>query len=730
MLFDSDTNRLTIKTATRRLILLVALLASIVGDGRAAGEQDAAEDLVAVDSRFNETPGAEIDTSSWRCRFCPDNADQPWFLEVETGPGYVSNDSFKFGEYNGLEDKGLFLVLDVDARYRDGEANYLDISASDLGLDIRDVDIEGGKQGRYRINLLFDQIDHNELDTARTPYRGTSSQLLPDSWVAGSTTLAMTTLNSDLRDIDFSTRRRVLKLNSRVIQNEKWSYDVGVERQTRQGEVPFGAAIGTTFADARSAILAKPIDYVTERLELAANYRDNDGTGSISFVLSTFRNDNSSLEWENAFSVGSTSGQLAQEPDNQMWQIGASGQYRRFENVRLNGSLTFARLTQNEDFLPYTVNSVVATPPLPRSSLDGKVDVARANANALWMLDSGSRVKLSYEYFEHVDDTDRDTYTYVIADNALTGTPRANFSYDFRTQKFGAEASRRLERNDNLSGGLEYGVYDRTYQEVEHSTETRIWTRYAKSTSANVDYSVQLEGARRDADSYEAQAELIPPENPQLRKYNLADRDRIAASFNMDFTAGERWFVSLGLDQATADYTDSSVGLTESRDMSIGFDLQYLLSDEISLTAYLDHTEISSIQDGSSLAGDPDWSAENEDRIDTLGLGLSYIPREENFRLGIDYVHTVAIGKIDFDDVSVTPLPDLESELDNIEIYAELDYSENLTYRASYAYEVYEEKNWNLDGVTPSTIDNVLTLGETSPDYRIGVLWMTLKYRL
>ena len=139
--------------------------------------------------------------------------------------------------------------------------------------------------------------------------------------------------------------------------------------------------------------------------------------------------------------------------------------------------------------------------------------------------------------------------------------------------------------------------------------------------------------------------------------------------------------------------------------------------------------EKQSSQDGSSVAGDPDWSADNEDTIDTLGLGISYAPAEENFRLGLEYTRSDATGEIRFADPSLTPLPDLESELDNIEIYGEYDYSDNLSYRASYVYEIYEEKNWYLDDVTPSTIDNVLTLGETSPDYRIGVVWFSMKYR-
>ena len=723
---DTARRRLPLGTGSFPALLAAALL--LAGSAQAA--DDKTEDgIVPADSRFNETPGSEVDTSRWRCRFCPDNDEQPWFVEIEAGAGYVSNDSFKFGEYNGLHEQGFFPILGVDAQYRDGEANYFDFEATGLGLDGRRLELEGGTQGQYRIDLLLDQIQRNQLDTARTPYRGSTTQTLPPGWVAGSTTSTMTTLDNDLEARDFSTRRRITSLGGRVIQNRHWSYDARFERQRKEGEIPFGAAIGTTFADARAAILAKPVDYVTDRFELAANYRDNDFVGSLAFVVSVFDNDNRSLQWENAFSVGSGNGQMALEPDSEMQQISVTGQYRGFDKLALNGSLSLARLTQNERFLPYTVNGGVATPPLPRNSLEGKVDIARIDASALWTPGPRSQAKLYLQYFEHVDDTDRSTYSYVIADNALSGVPRANIPYDLRTRKLGAEAGYRMQHDARISGGLEQGWYDRTYQEVDQSTETRAWAKYGKRTAADVNYSFEIEARSREADDYGVLAELIPPENPQLRKYNLADRDTLGAAFDIDFVAGERWFVTISIDRASADYANSSVGLTDSEDSSAGFDLQFLLSEEISIAGYFNRAVIESTQDGSSIAGDSDWSADNEDRIDTLGFGISYAPAEKNFRLGLEYMHSEAKGKIHFSDPGLTPLPDLESELDNFEIYGEYDYSEDLSYRASYVYEVYEEKNWYLDDVTADAIDNVLTLGETSPDYRIGVLWLSLKYR-
>jgi len=707
--------------------ILLASLLSFTVSSYAVAQEETETEKPGGNNIFDEIK-LNINTSKWKCKFCPDNADEPWVSEITVGPGYVSNRSYKFGEYNGLNDKGFFLVLGIDAMYRGENANYLDIEAENLGLDSSRLDIEGGRQGKYKVNVVVDQITRNNLDTARTPYSGTTSQTLPATWVAGATTAAMTSLPSDLRNINYGTRRRHLEVTSSIIQNATWSYDVSFKRQTKEGNTPFGAAIGTTFADAKSAILAKPIDYTTDRFEISANYNRRDINGSLSFISSTFKNGNNALSWDNAYTTGASSGQIALEPDNEMLQIMASGQYRGFENISVNGLVSIAKLTQNQPFLPYTTNGALAPPALPQSSLDGSVDVASANVNANWTINEKSKVKLTYELQEQVNTTDRATYTYVIADNAITGTPRANFPYSFRTQKLKANTSYKLENKDKITSGIEYGLFDRTYQEVNRSSETSIWAKYAKRLSLDVNYSFKLEGSTRNASSYKVLAELVPAENPQLRKYNLADNKVLQASFNIDFDAFDRLFVNIYLDRSNTRYSNSSVGLTKSDDVAISVDAQYMASDELSVTGYIQQSAISSTQNGSTVAGSPDWSAKNEDTIITIGIGSDYSVIEDELSIGFELVHTGATGKIILSGASATPLPDLVSKRDSIEIRVNYKYDENTTYKLGYIYEIYKEENWNLDGVSQTTIDNVLSLGEISPDYKIGVIWLSMKY--
>lgn len=694
----------------------------------ASGSANAAEHSGTEDASKRATAEKPlIDKSKWQCKFCPDNAEELWYSEIDIGLGYVSNESFKFGEYSGLNDDGAFLQLDIDLMYRDEDANYFDIQADNLGLDSHRIDLEGGKQGGYKIYATLDQITKSNLDTARTPYSGTTSQSLSDNWITAANTAAMTGLLTDLRDINFNTERRRVSVGGNIIQDSHWNYTVNVDHQTKQGQTPFAAAIGSTFADTRSAIIAKPIDYITDRFELAANYKHNDLNGQFLFITSTFKNENAALNWQNAFSTGAGAGQSSLEPDNEMLQLMTHGQYRGFENVLVNGLISVSKLTQNDRFLPYTVNGILNPPALPENSLDGSVDVANANAAVIWTISDKTRIKFAYEYHEQVDDTDRSSFTYVIADNSITGAPRANFPYDFRNQKLSADTRHILDENSKILGGIDFGLKDRTFQEVDQSRETSIWAKYIKSLPSNVNYSLRLERFSRFADSYDVLSEVVPAENPQLRKFNLADNRAYKAAFNIDFPATEMLYLNFAVDIANNDFHKSDVGLTESDDLNIGIDALYSVDENFTLSGYISRSVISSSQSGSSSAGDADWKADIEDTILTLGVGIDHRLFRDDLSIGLEIVHTNATGDITLSGPA-NPLPDLVTKRNSITVYADYQYNENLTYKLSYLYEDYKEKNWNLDDVTPSTIDNVLSLGETSPDYEIGLIWLSLKY--
>jgi MtrB/PioB family decaheme-associated outer membrane protein len=660
----------------------------------------------------------------WKCKFCPDLSEKQWDGYFNLGLGYVSNDSYKLGEYNGLNEKGVSLDGDFSALYRDNQGNYWDIRGNKLGLDSPYLGVEGGQQGQYKLKLEIDQITRYNLDTSRTPYSGDSIQTLPAGWVNAADTTGFTTLATDLHDINFFTKRRSFTLGGEYISSAKWSYEAWFKRQTKEGNQPTAFSFGFN----RAAILSKPVDYTTDDIELKANYHHADFNGQIALIHSKFENANKFFRWENAYAspTGAPQGQAGTEPDNSKQQILLTGNYLGVKDMQLTGLFSYAQLKQDEAFLPYTVNSDLTPPALPANSLNGKVAVFNTNLAAHWQYSPEQAWHLIYEHHEQDNSTARNTYTYVTADDTVTGTPRANFPYGFRQQKFKVNTDYKFDNQIKLSGGGQLSKIDRDYQSVESTAEASLWAKLKQRIDNKLQYSLKAEVSDRNIDNYNVASEVTPADNPLMRKYNIADRRGHKIEFNLGYAATDAFTVNFSSDVAQYNYDATTIGLTKSDEFSVGLDMQYMVNVDLSITGFIHNTKIKSQQAGSQALSTADWTANDNDNVATVGLGANYQVIKNKLKFGLDYVHAESSAAID---ISVGgPFPDLTTKRDTIIAHADYIVDEKLTLKASYQYEKYDEDNWYISNVAPGTLSNVLTLGNTPPTYRIGVFWLTLRY--
>ena len=154
---------------TRSFLLTLAVASILSAAGTASAQQAAAPD-----------------TSAWTCSKCP--FDRGYRSEVEVGAAHVDEDSAKFGDYTGLDEKGGYVIANAEGRASEESGYVLDYELTDLGLDSREIRLGGGKQGRYDFELFYDRIPHSIWDTTATPYRaaGNTDLTLPAGWVAES----------------------------------------------------------------------------------------------------------------------------------------------------------------------------------------------------------------------------------------------------------------------------------------------------------------------------------------------------------------------------------------------------------------------------------------------------------------------------------------------------------------------------------------------------------------
>lgn len=649
-------------------------------------------------------------TESWTCKWCPYKKEAFKKGVIEVGIGSTSNDSFKYGSYTGLDEQGVHLVGNGKYEYKDSDSNYVEIEARDIGLDSRHFEVAGGLQGKYDLELQYSMLPSLHSDTARTPYRGGVTQRLPVGWVQGANTVGMTELANSLRNVDIYTERKTIDVGATYYASPSLSYDLSFQQQTKQGRKTMGLALLTN-----SVILAVPIDTSTKQGGVKVNYRTDRWQGSLGYGFSIFNNSHDRVQWDNAYTAPATAteGQAAPEPENEMQRITLDGSYHFSIDTQATIAVALGRMTQNADFLPYTVNGTLSPSPLPRTSLNGEVNTFNSTLrlNSRWNEDWNYSVQ--YRHNEQANDTPRSTYNYVFADFVVAATPRANLPYSFQEKELSLQGRYQIDTQRHIKLDYQHAMDDRTYQEVESSDEDTFSALYRSEPNKQLQWSLRLKASNRKGDEYTPVAEISPPENTLLRKYNLADRKRNSAGVSLSYSLSDALQLSAYGDYANDDYSDSDIGLQESRQSTYSLELQYRVSDTLNINIDYSTTNIDSDQAGTT------WSANNKDRMNIVHGGANYELKKYKLRLGADITFANAVG-----DITVSTgdaFPSLKSTRKTITLFADYSLNEDSVVHAFFGYEDYDEENWAIEGVVPNTLDNVLTLGEVNPSYDIGM---------
>jgi MtrB/PioB family decaheme-associated outer membrane protein len=673
-----------------------------------------------------------VDISKWECKFCAFEAGHSGY--VDAGAGYLSDDSFKFGEYTGLTDEGAYLIGDAQYRYRGKNAHYLDLDAQNLGLDSRWMQVEGGRQGKYELFLDYYELPHFISDSAVTPFAGSGNDnlTLPSTWVPAGTTSGMTQLNNSLRQEDIETKRKSLGLGVKFFPGSKWQTAIKGRHEIKEGTQNFaGASLFT------ATQFLQPIDYVTDELDISATYSGQRFQARVGYYGSIFNDKDDSLTWDNPFAFTgtqdpATKGRLALPPDNQFHQLLASVGYQINKKTRLTADLTAGRGEQDEDFLPYTINPTVAgVQPLPRASLDGRVDTLTAYVRLNSAISERWQFNAAYKYNDRDNKTSQATYDPVITDAFVSPTTRTNLPYSFTENVLNLSADYRIAKRTKGSLGFDYETVDRTFQEVDETKDKTFWGQFRARTQENVDVLLKVAYADRSISDYTAVPEIFPPQNPLMRIYNMADRERLSSVLQVIATPRETLSVGGGFEFARNDYDKSEIGLLDSREASANLDASVQVSKKTNVHFFLNYQLIESKQAGSASFSTPDWFQDEDDTFSTAGIGFKHMLFKDKVGIGADYVLAKSRGDIDVSSTLVPSgaFPDLKTTLNSLKFYVDWRFKQKLSLNASIWYEDYDSDDWQLDGVAPDTISNVLTLGETSPSYDLYFLSLAVRYK-
>ena len=710
--------------------------------------------------------------------------------EVELGIGYVNEDSWKFGEFNGLGDKGAYLIgnIDLSSRNRD-TARFWGLRGRNLGLSSRNLQFDICTQGRWRFFAEYDQIEKRGNDTGRTIFNGAGSGTL--SLPAGFAGIASTDttealraakVNPFLQKLDLKQERKNYIAGFAAELAHGWDAHVKFRHERKDGIRLQGGVFGNSGGNPRSALIPEPVDYETNELEAAVEYATQKWQMRAFYHLSLFSNDNLSVTWPNPYTrsgtlTGATGwtavnsgfptgiGQLALPPDNQAHQLGVNGGYNFSPATRLGYTVALGRMTQDESFLPYAVTpGIVINTPLPRSSLGGKVNTTLASLNVTSRVLPVLTLRGSYTYDERDDKTPQAQYFYIGADTqspqsgVATNRARTNLPLSEKRHLLKVDADYRAFAGIKLNAGYDYDEVRRTNEEAAKTKEHTVRVGARRSLSETVTGAVSYAHSRRRYDNYvdipfeasfspEYRATLAAgtawDNNPLVRRHPFSNRDRDRLKFNVNASLTQKVALGFAVDFYNDDYKSERnplLGRQEADGTTYTLDAAFTPSDNVTTYAFYTHDNYQSRQQnrtfssGTKLAAGAegpfagDWWIDVDNEADTLGVGFKWTGfRRIDF--GGDLMYTESTGHISPTGPGALPLPDNKTRLTALQLFAKYQLQKNSWLRLSLLRQLYRESDWAWDYVNPTTMANVISTGQQSPKYAVSVVGLSYIYR-
>jgi MtrB/PioB family decaheme-associated outer membrane protein len=567
---------------------------------------------------------------------------------VEVGAINVSQDSAKFGEYNGLNKKGGYVLGNFGVRggdaYGQGTGTMRwEVKGNDLGTTSRSLGASVSDQGTWSLGIGYDELRHNITDTYQTPYQGSQGSnnfTLPSNFgpinttanANGARNLSAAQLSS-FHTEDIHSDRKNTSFNAGYIFNPQWDVkfdynhlDQSGSKLIGAGSDKFGPTGGTTFTGETIAILMNPTQYKTDTFNLALNWSGEKAHATMAYYGSLFHDDFRGVSWQSPFESGTVSSALptstmSTPPSNQFHQLNFTGGYAFTSATKLAGGFSYARNTQNESYDgTYTPGRVFN---LPTNSLNGLVVTTHADLKLTNQTTKDLVLSAGVKYNERDNRTDSHVYLFDNI-NSTTASPGSdkvfNVPMSNRRTQMELAGDYRIDKRQNLHVGYEYDHIKRwcsnsvpgnvliapaglasaaTYYgmsgtdcaQVPQSTENKLALGYRLRATDDVNVTAGYSYGKRKSDVNSSFYNPMQGQNQGFENFGYvaffdASRKEQMLKAGVNWQATERLNLSMNGRYTKDNYDDSTLGVQDGHTDSINLDATYNLSENNSISVY------------------------------------------------------------------------------------------------------------------------------------------------
>lgn len=664
-------------------------------------------------------------------------------LDVGARVSDVDGDAARYQRYRDLRD-GAFLE---NFKYRrETDAWLFKSSVAHLGYRDQRYDADFNRFGKVKAWFQWDQVPLFYSGDTQTPYLEQSPGvflLSDDAQRASSLAIVAATAGP----IELRQRRDVARFGVLATPTPRLDLSVNVASTRRDGHMPWSG----TFGFGNAVELVAPLDQRTTDMNAAAEWGTDRGSVRLQYDGSWFNNDVQTLVWDNPLrladspSAGSSRGRMALWPDSTMHAVSVTGAVRLPARSRATAYVSLGAWNQDQELLPFTVNSAIAAIPLDRPTAQAEAQVSALNlnftsrpANRLWF-------NVRYRRYDFDNQTPEfHVASSVIYDQTLrTSLLTAAEPFAYVRNWVDADASYDLTSFAALRVGYGLEDVDRSFRLFETTSEHTLRASIDSTGNHIVTVRGVYEHSLRTGSGLDEEVLDEIGEQVSLRQFDISDRkrDRFSTIVQVMPIAqiGLNATIGLGKDHRP----DAAFGLQEAqtRFYSVGFDAAP--SDTVSAGLTWGFDRYTSLQRSRQANpgvqfDDPrrDWSTDALDRVQSVSASLDLLKAvpKTDVRLGYDFSRSTGryVYILPSDSTLATPqqLPDVLNELHRVSADVSYFFARHLAAGVAYSYDKYEVDDFALGPQTISRINmpSALLLGNVWRPYRAHTGWLRLTY--
>jgi MtrB/PioB family decaheme-associated outer membrane protein len=668
----------------------------------------------------------------------------------------VSGDSARYNRYRDLREGAVFDRFRLE---RQTEAWAFVGTANNVGYRDQRFAGEFNSIGRVKLGFTWDQIPlfiSRETQSLQ-PATGTGVLNVDDAIQLGIERGALSLSNAmtSTTRFDMRSRRDVAAFDLTYTANRDVDFVLEVTNTHREGPHLQSFSVGSSPGNGIAQELGIPTDTRTTDVKAAVEFANARGMASAGVNASWFDNRIPTVQFDNPLrftdiSGGPSKGLAVMWPSNSLVSFVANGAYRFPAKTRATAAISIGRADQNEALPPPTINTALVAPPLERATAEARADVISMVYNLNSRPWENIWLNARYRYYDYANQTPLFETTALVGDWAASTTHWETEPLSVTRHTLDFDASFTPYKYVAFSTGYSREAYDRTYRIFERTAEDIVRASIDSTGNAYVTVRLKYEYSRREGSGFEQHLLEEVDEQPTMRHYDVADRNRSRVTGLLTLTPVSWLNINGSAGTGHDDYRNTGFGLRDNRNntYSVGFELMPVATVNFGVSYEREKYTANQYSRTANPPPNPqfddptrDWWIDSNDTVRTVGATADFlktIPRTD-VRLSYDltdgkatYVYDLAPGSTVFvPPASLQQLQPLTNRITDARADVQYFVRANIALGAVYWYEAYRVFDFSLNPTTINTLNigtSTIYSGYLYQPYTAHTAWLKVSY--